>query len=183
MTGFLSLAAAVDWHILVPDLSLVEKAVRSAVVYIFLVVAFRVAGKRELGLITPFDLVVLMILSNALQNSLIGNDNSLGGGLVSAVVLFVLNRILCWLSIRFPAFGRLVEGEPTLLVRDGEVLEANLKREMMTRRELERAIRKHDLDPENDLPRVRVVLLETDGSVTVLHETTAGGPRAAASSS
>ena len=160
-----------DLHIWVPDVSLVEKATRSFVVYFFLVLAFRLAGKRELGPLSPFDYVMLMVLSNSLQNALIGNDNSLSGGLFGAVVLFVINRGMTAMSTRSARFASWFDGEPTVLVRDGVVLQDHLRREMMTIRELHRAIRKHDLDPWSDMHLVKLVLLETDGTVTVLHHT------------
>ena len=75
-----------------PDIPLVEKVVRSVVVYVFLLAAFRLVGKRQLGQMTPFDLVVLLVISNVVQNALIGNDNSLGGGLVGATTILVLER-------------------------------------------------------------------------------------------
>jgi len=159
--------------IFLPEISVLEKIVRPLIVYIFLLVAFRVVGKRELGQLTPFDLVVLLTISNVLQNAMIGPDNSLGGGLIGGLTLFVANGVIVRLSIRFPRLLRLIESRPTLLIKNGKVIRNNLKREGMTYVELERALRKHDLDPSRDIALIRQALLEVDGTVTVVRETNA----------
>src|SRR5688572_12756007 len=100
-------------EILMPDIPVVEKLIRTAVIYGFLLVAFRLAGKRQLGQMSPFDLIVLLVISNAVQNALIGDDHSLGGGLIGAAALLVLNGVVAWTSMRFRGFGRLVENTPT----------------------------------------------------------------------
>jgi uncharacterized membrane protein YcaP (DUF421 family) len=151
---------------LIPDVSILEKIIRPVIVYLFLLVAFRIAGKRELGQMTPFDLIVLLTISNVLQNAMIGNDNSLGGGIVGALTLFILNGVFARAMFRFPRFARVVEGEPTTLIRNGVIIEPNLRREVMTIEELQRALRKHGLD-WNDVPRIQHALLELDGTVTV----------------
>lgn len=158
--------------ILKPDIGIVEKIVRPLIVYVFLLVAFRVAGKRELGQLTPFDLVVLLTISNVLQNAMIGNDNSLGGGLIGAATLLTANGLLSRLAARFPPVAKIFESEPTVLIEDGVVRWDNLKKEVMTEMELMRSIRKHDLDPQTDIPRIHRALLESDGTVTIhTHET------------
>ena len=81
---------------LIPDIPVIEKLVRTAVIYGFLLVAFRLAGKRQLGQMSPFDLIVLLVISNAVQNALIGEDNSLGGGLIGAATLLVINSVVAW---------------------------------------------------------------------------------------
>jgi uncharacterized membrane protein YcaP (DUF421 family) len=152
---------------LVPEIPILEKIIRPLVIYFFLLVVFRIAGKRELGQMTPFDLIILLTISNVLQNAMIGPDNSLGGGLIGAVTMVVANNVVARLSFRFPALARLLESDPTLLIEDGRILIDNLKREAMTRTELERALREHDLDPISDLPLVKRALLEADGKVTI----------------
>jgi len=151
---------------LIPQVSLLEKIVRPLVVYLFLLIAFRLAGKRELGQMTPFDLIVLLTISNVLQNAMIGNDNSLGGGIVGALMLFVLNGTLSRAIYRFPGLARILEGEATTLIRNGVIVEPNLRREVMTIEELQRALRKHGLDWD-EVTRVQQALLELDGTVTV----------------
>ena len=157
-------------NMLIPEVAVLEKIVRPLIVYFFLLLMFRVAGKRELGQMTPFDLVVLLTISNVLQNAMIGADNSLSGGLIGGLTLFVANGLVGRLTLHFPSIARLLEGKPTLLIEDGRVLRKNLRREVMTKAELERAVRKHDLDPETDLPLIKRALLEQDGSVTIIHK-------------
>ncbi len=152
--------------ILIPDIPILEKIIRPAIVYLFLLIAFRVAGKRELGQMTPFDLIVLLTISNILQNAMIGPDNSLGGGLIGAVTMIGLNGILARVTFYFPNFARVLNGEPALLIENGQIKDANLRREVMTVEELQRALRKHDLD-WGDIPRVERAMLELDGTVTI----------------
>jgi uncharacterized membrane protein YcaP (DUF421 family) len=154
----------------IPEIQVLEKIIRPLIVYFFLLIAFRLAGKRELGQMTPFDLVVLLTISNVLQNAMIGPDNSLTGGLIGGLTLFVANGLIGRLTLHFPRIARLLEGKPTPLIEDGRILTKNLRREVMTRSELERAIRKHDLDPGADLPLIKRALLEQDGTVTILHK-------------
>jgi uncharacterized membrane protein YcaP (DUF421 family) len=158
-----------DWTaVLRPEIPWIEKLVRPCVVYIFLLVAFRLAGKRELGQMTAFDLVVLLTVSNVLQNAMIGADNSLGGGILGAVALLSANGLVARLLLRAPRLERWVLGQPTPLIEDGRILRKNMRHEVMTMSELERAIRKHDLDPATDLVLIRRALLEQDGSVTIM---------------
>ena len=97
--------------ILVPEIAITEKVVRSVGVYLFLPVAFRVAGKRQLGQFTALDLVVLLVISKVLQNAAIGSDNSLGGGLVGVSVIIALNWVVAWLTFRHKRLERMVEEE------------------------------------------------------------------------
>jgi uncharacterized membrane protein YcaP (DUF421 family) len=160
--------------LLIPEIQILEKILRPLVVYLFLLIAFRVAGKREMGQMTPFDLIVLLTISNVLQNAMIGSDNSLSGGLIGGLTLFCANGLLGRLTLRFPGLARLLEGEPTPLIEDGKILTKNLRREVMTKAELECAIRKHELDPDTDLPLIKRALLEEDGTVTILHHGESG---------
>jgi uncharacterized membrane protein YcaP (DUF421 family) len=157
-----------DWTSLLPQVSILEKILRPLVVYLFLLLAFRLTGKRELGQMTPFDLIVLLTISNVLQNAMIGPDDSLTGGLIGALSLLIANRFVSRLSFRFPWLERALEGEPTPLIENGLVLHENLRREVITWTELARAIRKHGLDPHTDLPRIQTALLEEDGTVTMV---------------
>jgi uncharacterized membrane protein YcaP (DUF421 family) len=99
-------------HFWLPEIPLVEKIVRSIVIYGFLLGAFRLVGKRQLGQMTPFDLVVLLIISNVVQNALIGNDNSLGGGLVGATTILAVNALVARVTYRFKPIQRVVEHTP-----------------------------------------------------------------------
>ena len=107
--------------ILVPDISIAEKVLRSAAVYLFLLVAFRICGKRQLGQLSAFDLVVLLLISNVMQNAVIGNDNSLGGGLIGATTILVLNAVVAYVTFRFKRVDRVVEHSPTVLIRHGRI--------------------------------------------------------------
>src|SRR5579872_3328029 len=117
-------------------LPLAEKMLRPAVVYLFLVVLLRIFGKRELAQLNPFDLVVLLSLSNTVQNAIIGNDNSLTGGLVGAFTLLALNYLVVRFLFRHRRLDQLLEGSPTLLIDNGCVLQENLARELLTHAEL-----------------------------------------------
>lgn len=149
----------------IPDIPLFEKLIRSVVVYLFLLVAFRLAGKRQLGQMTAFDLVVLLIISNVVQNAVIGNDNSLGGGLFGAAVIFLLNAAVAWLTFRFKPIERLVEHTPTVLVRSGRILRENLRRERLSLPEFRAALRREGVV---SLRAVRYVILEEDGHLSVI---------------
>ncbi len=151
--------------LLTPDIPVLEKVIRSAVVYLFLLIAFRLAGKRQLGQMTAFDLVVLLIISNVVQNALIGNDNSLGGGLLGATVILLLNAGVAWLTFRHKRVERLVEHSPTVLVRHGQILRENLRRERLSLPELRAALRREGMV---SLHNVRYVILEEDGHLSVI---------------
>jgi uncharacterized membrane protein YcaP (DUF421 family) len=152
-------------NILIPDVSVAEKLVRSVVVYLFLLVAFRLCGKRQLGQLSAFDLVVLLIISNVVQNAVIGNDNSLGGGLIGATAILLLNLVVAYVTFRFRRADRVVEHSPTLLVRHGRVLRDNLRRERLGPRDLRAALRHHGVVSIRD---IRYAFLEEDGHVSVI---------------
>ncbi|HEU4642931.1 MAG TPA: YetF domain-containing protein [Gemmatimonadaceae bacterium] len=146
-----------------PGVPLLEKVIRTVIVYFFLLAGLRLAGKRELGQLNPFDLVVLLVLSNTVQNAIIGNDNSMLGGLVGAAVLLVLNYAVVRYLFMHPKLDRLAEGRSVILVRDGHVMERHLRRELITRGELESAARRQGID---DLSQVQCCRLEVGGSLT-----------------
>ncbi len=122
--------------LLQPGVPVLEKIIRPVVVYVFLVIGFRLAGKRELAQLNPFDLIVLLTISNTVQNAIIGNDNSLSGGLIGATTLLLVNYLVVRWAFRHPAVERLVEGAPTVLVQGGRVLDDRLAQELITRAEL-----------------------------------------------
>ena len=152
-------------HLWIPDIPIAEKLLRSVVVYGFLLASFRLAGKRQLGQMTPFDLIVLLIISNVVQNALIGNDNSLGGGLVGAATILVLNSLVARVTFRSKTAQRLVEHAPTVLVRHGRILSANLERERLSLSEFHAALRREGVVTVSEL---RYVLLEQDGHLSVI---------------
>jgi uncharacterized membrane protein YcaP (DUF421 family) len=140
-------------------------ALRTVVVYAVLLVLMRLAGKREIGQMTAFDLVVLLIISNAVQNAMIGPDTSLNGGLVAVVCLLVVNRLVDRIGLRSKWWQRSIVGEPTLLVHDGKLLQRHLDAEGVTRDEVLQALREHGIE---DLNAVKVAVLEVDGTISVV---------------
>ncbi|MGI8510042.1 MAG: DUF421 domain-containing protein [Gemmatimonadaceae bacterium] len=147
----------------VPGIPIIEKVARSVIVYFFLIVILRLAGKRTLGQLTSFDLVVLLLLSNTVQNAIIGNDNSLSGGLIGAAVLVALNYVIVRSLYRHKRAERALEGGVTILVRHGKFLDDNMKRQLITHAELEAAARRQGIQRMSD---VRVARLELGGAVT-----------------
>lgn len=117
-------------------LSLGEKVIRAVVVYLFLVIALRLVGKRELSQLNTLDFVVLLAVANAVQNGLIGNDDSVTGAVAGATVLFIVDAALAFLLYRNSRLQRIVEGTPTLLIEDGKVIEEALRREDLTHDDL-----------------------------------------------
>ena len=102
---------------------------RTAVIYLVILIGLRLTGKREIGQMTVFDLVMLLLIANAVQNAMVGPDASLAGGIIAAVVLLVLNVAVARLGLRWPRLRRIVEGSPTLLVLHGEVVADHMRRE------------------------------------------------------
>jgi len=131
------------WHdLLVPGVPLIEKIARPILVYIFLLVGLRLAGKRELAQLNPFDLVVLLTLSNTVQNAIIGEDNSVLGGVVGAATLLALNALVVSWAYRNRGFSEVVEGAPDKLIEHGIIRHDRLRTETITESELEAAARK-----------------------------------------
>ncbi len=152
-------------HLWMPDIPVWEKVLRSVVVYLFLLMAFRFTGKRQVGQLTPFDLIVLLIISNVLQNSVIGNDNSLGGGMIGAVVILALNWVVVLTAFRFKPFRRMMAGEPTLLVHNGKIFKDRMDRERISMEDLDAALRKSGVTA---VERVRYAVLEENGQISVI---------------
>ncbi|MCA0178405.1 MAG: DUF421 domain-containing protein [Actinobacteria bacterium] len=149
------------WAFQIPPL---EKVLRTVLVYLAILVIVRVAGKRLLAQMNSLDLVVVLLLSNVVQNAIIGDDNSLVGGVLGAVVLVTANAGLERIAQVFPAFRRVVEGRPTPVVRDGEVIDGALDRLGMTRGELNWALRHQGADRVSE---VETATLDPGGSLTV----------------
>jgi len=142
-----------------------EILLRTFVVYLTVLVLLRVAGKRELGQMTPFDLVVILVIANAVQNAMTGGDNSLIGGMLAAATLTVTNIAVGRWGSRVPVFRRLVASEPTLLLRDGKPIKEALDKERIDLEELEMAAREHGIA---DLKDVTAAVLEEDGSISII---------------
>jgi uncharacterized membrane protein YcaP (DUF421 family) len=138
---------------------------RTAAIYVVILFGLRLAGKREIGQMTVFDLVVLLLIANAVQNAMVGQDTSLVGGILAAAVLLILNSLVAQLRMHWPKLRRLVEGTPTLLILRGEVIPDHLRREGIDQETLEAALREHGV---NDLNDVEMAVLEIDGSISVV---------------
>jgi uncharacterized membrane protein YcaP (DUF421 family) len=146
-------------------LRLVAIVLRTSVVYFVLLIGLRLAGKRELGQMNVFDLLVVLIISNAVQNAMIGSDVSLTGGLLAAITLLTINHIVSLVGRRVPRIGRELVGTPTLLVHDGEFITQNLDREDISPDEVMQALREHGVE---DLDVVQLAVLEVDGTISVV---------------
>jgi uncharacterized membrane protein YcaP (DUF421 family) len=142
---------------------LAEKIVRPIAVYLFLVIGLRLAGKRELAQLNPFDLVVLLTLSNTVQNAIIGNDNSVTGGMIGATTLLVVNYGVNRFLYGHERLERLVEGSADTLIKDGVVDDDALKRELITRVDLETAAHKQGFTTLDEVERA---VLEPSGSIS-----------------
>ena len=150
------------WSDLVhPDISIIEKIIRPVIVYFFLVIGLRLAGKRELAQLNNFDLIVLLILSNTVQNAIIGNDNSLAGGLVGAMTLFAVNYLVVRFLFKHPELDRIVEGDPDVLIEGGEIKHDRLKKELITLSQLEAAAHKQGFASLEEVDRA---VLEPGGT-------------------
>lgn len=148
-----------------PALPIWEKIVRAAAVYGFLLIALRLTGKRQLGQMSSFDLVVLLIISNVLQNAMIGDDNSVLGGFIGAMTILALNYTIARAIVSRRELERLVEGAPTLLIHNGKIIERNLRRELLTHDELMGALRRQGI---LSVDEVHVALLEETGAITAV---------------
>jgi uncharacterized membrane protein YcaP (DUF421 family) len=142
-----------------------EKVVRSLLVFVFLVVALRMAGKRELAQLDVMDLAVLLLVSNALQNAMIGNDNSLLGGMIGASTLFFVNYWFVRLTYRNAAARRILEGSSRILLEDGRVNREALRKEAISESELGSIARERGFERFED---VTLIVLETDGHLAVM---------------
>ena len=131
----------------------VEKILRPVVIYFFLVIGLRLAGKRELAQLNPFDLVVLLTLSNTVQNAIIGEDNSVTGGIIGAATLLLVNFLVIRFLFRHEKLDRIVEGEPTLLIDHGKIIEENMAKEMLSRQDLEAAAHKQGFGSLQEVDR------------------------------
>ena len=145
--------------------TLLEIAFRTAVIYLVVLIGLRLTGKREVGQMSPFDLVLLLLIANAVQNAMTGPDTSIGGGLVAATTLLAINALVTAIVGRSRKAREFVEGTPTLLIRNGRILRQNLAQERVTEDELHQALREHGVARVED---VSLAVLEIDGNISVL---------------
>jgi len=137
----------------------------STCVYLFIVIAIRLVGKTEIAQLSVADLVFIMLLSNAVQNAMVGSDTSLVGGLVAATTLFAVNAVFKECMYRLPWFGKVMQGDSLMLVYQGKVNDANMRKARLTTNELFEAIREHGVAKISD---VNLAVLEVDGNISVL---------------
>jgi uncharacterized membrane protein YcaP (DUF421 family) len=149
-------------------LPLLEKILRPLIVYAFLIVALRLAGKRELAQLNPFDLVVLLTLSNTVQNAIIGDDNSVTGGLIGATTLLLVNYVVVRSLYSHRKLERLVEGDEDVLIEKGKVLKSHLKKELITLADLEAAAHRQGFANLSEVDRA---ILEPGGTVCFFAKT------------
>jgi uncharacterized membrane protein YcaP (DUF421 family) len=142
-----------------------EKIIRAVVVYVFILISLRLFGRRELGQFTAFDLVVLLTLSNILQNAMIGNDTSLLGGIIGATVLLSANFGLAYAVFRSKSVQRLVTGEPRILIQDGILQQQALAAQRLTEQDLLAAVHNQGLE---DFGRVHLAISEPNGTISVI---------------
>jgi uncharacterized membrane protein YcaP (DUF421 family) len=157
------------WKFLVLEAPLWQLILRGVAVYVFLLLALRLAGRRETAQMTNFDLILLLVLSNAVQNSINAGDNSLTGGLVSALTLLLLNWLVGYAVYRWPAFERLIQGRAITIVSDGQIYPVPLARQRITLEQLRSALRKQGI---SGVSQCREVILEPDGTLTAIRSDT-----------
>src|SRR6202795_4113675 len=146
-------------------LPLAEKILRPIFVYAFLVISLRLSGKRELVQLNPFDLVVLLTLSNTVQNAIIGDDNSVTGGIIGATSLLAINYLVVRFLYKHRTLDQLIEGRADVLIEDGKVKTQHLKKELITMAQLEAAARKQGFD---SLSEVQQCVLEPGGTISFI---------------
>lgn len=138
---------------------------RTLIVYVVLLAGFRLLGKREIGQMTPFDLILVLLIANAVQNAMVGPDTSVTGGLIAAAGLLTADQILVRFRGRARWLRRAVEGSPVLLVHEGQFIEEHLRQEHVDPDEVLMAMREHGI---SDLSEVKLAVMETDGAISIV---------------
>jgi uncharacterized membrane protein YcaP (DUF421 family) len=139
--------------------------IRSVVVYLFMIIAFRLFGKKELSQLNTADVILILLISNSVQNAMVGNNTTLLGGLAAAAVLFAMNFLLKKLMFRFKGFGSFVQEKPEILVHDGQLDFKALNKLSITHEELQEAMREHGVEHFAD---VKLAMLEIDGNISII---------------
>ena len=150
------------WNISVPWWEIV---LRGIIVYVFLILLLRITGKRQVGQLAPFDLVLLLVLSNSVQNSMNAGDNSLIGGLISATTLVGLNYLVGMATYRSKKLEAMIEGRPQVIVHNGKLFEDVMSRSQLTHHELNAAIRRAGC---SSIDKVQLAVLENNGAISVV---------------
>jgi uncharacterized membrane protein YcaP (DUF421 family) len=169
MGGLIDSIIKIDWaSIAIPSLSILEKIIRPLFIYLFLIIALRVAGKREMAQLNTFDFVVLLLLSNTVQNAIIGNDNSVSGGIIGAISLLVVNFIIAKFLFKHPKIDEAFEGKPDMLIVNGKINRDRLSKELITEAELEIAAHKQGIEFLADIETAEI---DPDGELFFVQKT------------
>jgi len=145
--------------------SLLIIALKSIIIYVFIILAIRLFGKKELAQLSVIDLVFILLISNSVQNAMVGADNSVLGGMAAATGLFVINYVFKWLLQKLPNFSKIVQGEEIMLIYKGKALPSHMDKAMITMDELCAAVREHGVEKIED---VSLAILEVDGNISVM---------------
>ena len=137
----------------------------SVSVYVFIIVAIRLFGKKELAQLSVFDLVFILLISNAVQNAMVGSDSTLTGGLIAAGSLFIVNYLFKLIAYKFPRIGKIVEGEPLMLIYHGKLKRNNMDKAKLSLDEIEETVREHGV---KSIKEVDLAVLEMDGNISIL---------------
>lgn len=159
------------FHLSVPWWELV---VRALIIYAVFFIGLRLFGRREIGQFTLFDLVVLLLVANALQPAITGPDTSVTGGVIIIAVLLLANRGIAMLRTRWPAFDHLIDPPPTVLAQDGKLMMSNIEKEGLSVNDVEMAIREHGVEK---VDQCQLVVLENDGSISCVSKDNPGSYR------
>lgn len=168
LTTFMLATTLHDMFVLDPTVTYLEKILRPVVVYIFLIVGLRLAGKRELAQVNPFDFVVLMTLSNTVQNAIIGNDSSVTGGILGAATLLAINYAVVRTIYGNRKLGRIIAGRADVLMSNGRIHKDHLQRELISKEELLAAAHKQGI---SSLHAVEKCQLEPNGTISFVQKT------------
>lgn len=137
----------------------------SVAVYLFIIIAIRLFGKKELAQLSIIDLTFILLISNSVQNAMVGSDSTLAGGLVAASSLFIVNYLFKYLLYRFPKLSNIVQGADLLLIYKGQLNEPNMAKARITREEIVEAVREHGV---SEIREVDLAVLETDGNISII---------------
>ena len=140
-------------------------ALSSVAIYLFIIIAIRMFGKKELAQLSIIDLVFILLISNAVQNAMVGSDSSLAGGLVAATSLFIVNYLFKYILYRFPKLSHVVQGADIMLIYKGQLNLANMNKARITRDELAEAVREHGV---SEIRKVDLAVLEIDGNISII---------------
>ena len=157
------------WHdVFVLSVPVLEKIIRPILVYVFLIIGLRLAGKRELAQLNPFDLIVLLTLSNTVQNAIIGEDNTVTGGVIGATTLLAVNYLVVRFLYSHQRWEKIIEGGSDILIEDGKILHRHLEKELLTVAELETAAHRQGFPSLDDVERA---VLENGGTISFFAKT------------